>query len=226
MAKALAGAAELDREALIKYQAESGLVVDGVRGPMTRASLIADALIAHMSDLIGYRGSFGLLIRCEGFRGRLYWPGGQSGVTLDFGWDLGHGAESVEDFYGLYGHLWPRADFDELCGALDLQGKAARDWLKARDPKRWPITREQAARILPRAAGPYWGAALKACPALREAPPRVQTALLSVTYSAWIGPALMCRTASSYREWAQIVRGAKGHKPRHEIEAQLIESCA
>lgn len=208
------------------YQADAGLVVDGVLGPMTRASLVADSLIPHMTDLMAFRGSLGLIIRCEGFKGRPYVPpGAAAGVTLDYGFDLGQ--QRGRDLERLYGELWSKAELYRLETAIGNRGAAARAWLKVHAATSWPITRDQAAKILPRAAGPYWGAAVTACPALRTAPPRVQTALLSVTYSAWTGVVRNARECIERGLWlcvADFVRGAPGSMPRREIEARLIES--
>lgn len=217
-----------DTERIRIYQADAGLVVDGVLGPMTRSALIADELASHITEFVGFAGSFGLLIRCEGFKGRPYWPGGQSGVTLDYGWDLGQQSES--DLRRLYGSVWHPQRIDALSEALGRRGKDAERWIALRSPvsrEWWPITREQAAQILPRAAAPYWLAAVRACPALAKAPARVQTAMLSVTYSAWIGPALSAKPYVEDRDWAglaAVVLRSKGAKGRRELEAQLIES--
>lgn len=209
-----------------RYQADAGLVVDGIAGPMTRAAELADETASHVSELQTFRGSFGLLIRCEGYRGQPYVPpkSATSGVTLDYGWDLGR--QGAEDLGRLYGHLWPDLDLAALSTACGRRGAAARDWLRQQAPGRWPITRKQAARILPRAAAPYWIAACAACPALRTAPHRVQTALMSAVYSAWLAPLLRAREAIVAADWpaaAQAIRTSKGHRPRRELEAQLIE---
>lgn len=221
----MAAAAELSGEALRAYQADAGLVADGILGPITRSALLADSLIPHMTDLMSFRGSLGLLIQLEGFRGHPYWPGGQSGVTLDFGFDMGQ--QTADHFRALYGRLWEPAAVDELAAAAGLRGAAIRAWMRQLTTHEWPITRSEAARILPRAAGPYWHAAVRACPALRTAPPRVQTALLSVTYSAWVGIVQSARTQLERGNWgmvALIVRRSKGAKKRREVEAKLIES--
>lgn len=211
------------------YQADAGLVVDGKPGPMTRSALIADELASHITEFVGFTGSFGLLIRCEGFKGRPYVPpGANAGVTLDFGFDLGQ--QRGEELGRLYGHLWPDRELERLSGCIGYRGDTARDWLRGNEGDRkqhWPITREQAAQILPRAAAPYWLAAVRACPALAKAPGRVQTAMLSVTYSAWITPALQARQVIEAGDWeglAAMVRVAKGAKGRRELEAKLIES--
>lgn len=217
-----------DHERIRIYQADAGLVPDGVFGPMTRSALIADELASHITEFVGFTGSFGLLIRCEGFKGRPYVPpGANAGVTLDYGFDLGHHTEAELD--ELYGHLWrPGA----LRGAIGLRGKNAQLWVKLEKgqlAERWPITREQAAQILPRSAAPYWLAAVRACPALAKAPARVQTAMLSVTYSAWTDPIRDVRWQLEQGRWdavAGVVRRAKGSKGRRELEAKLIESVS
>lgn len=213
-------------EELRAYQADAGLVVDGVLGPMTRSALIADELAGHITEFVGFTGSFGLLIRCEWRdKGFPYVPPGEAaGVTIDFGYDLGRHTEA--EVRRLYGHLWGALLLDELCGAVGLRGKAARAWLKARDRTRWLIPLPEAARILPRSAAPYWLAAVRACPALAKAPARVQTAMLSVTYSAWTDPIRDVRWQLEQGRWdavAGVVRRAKGSKPRRELEASLIE---
>lgn len=213
---------------LREYQAQAGLVADGLRGPMTMASQVADERAKHIAELSSYRGSFGLLVRCEGHRGVPYVPesSATSGVTLGFGWDLAH--QSAADLWRIWNGLWhPVSRFEELEGCLGLKGEKARRWLQSHGAGRWWFTQHDAAERLPHQAAPYWLAALREWPALADAPALAQTVLMSVVYSSWTAPvryvALAFGPAVDWQEAADRL-AQTGDTPRRKLEADLLRT--
>jgi len=220
------------RDPVRAYQADAGLVVDGVCGPQTRCSLLADRGAREHPELRDFRGSLGLLVRLEGHRGCPYWPGGRSGVTLDPGWDLENGREDAT--IELYGPIFGSASMEALRTAFGLTGGAAREWVELWRPSlgRWSITREQAAGILPHCAASYWRATVRREEIIgtQNTPARVQTALLSFVYNLWVDDLTpdMSR-AIALLDWgalADMVAEVPKEERRRGIEAELIRSCA
>lgn len=214
------------------YQRDAGLVVDGVVGPQTRCSIIADLGARQADGLEDFDGSLGLLVRLEGHRGVPYVPQDSpgSGVTLDPGFDLGQD-HPHELLHALYDPIWGVSAVDELQSARGRRGRAARQWIDEWEPSlgRWSITRDQAAGILPSCAAPYWRELVR-----RESthvmPPRVQTALLSFVYQLWVDDITpdMSR-AIAMVDWASLadlVQDVPKDPRRRAIEAELIRRAA
>lgn len=134
--------------------------------------------------LKGFDGDLEWIHEKEGHRGKPYWPGGISGVTLDPGVDLGHAtAELVEQ---LYGSLLNKRELKALSAAFGLKGQHARDALNALPAiQAIRISREQSSEVLPFAARPYWNQIVSRFRALtrKDTPGSVQTALLSLSYN-------------------------------------------
>lgn len=129
-----------------------------------------------------FHGDLNWLHERESHAGRPYWPGGFSGVTLDPGLDLGHASVNLIErlVYPLLSEEQRKAVFS----VLGLKGQRARQALKSSQAlQSIRTTREDAAALLPAVALPYWLAILRRFPALRTAPPAVQTALLSLAYN-------------------------------------------
>ena len=213
------------------YQRDAGLSSDGILGPQTRSALIADRAARAEPQLRDFRGSLGPLVRFEGHRGRPYYPGGASGVTLDPGWDLANGRDALA--FELYGPIFGAVAMDALRPAFGLRGEDAAEWVEEwwSSLGRWSIERETAARILPACAGPYWSELCRATDGLiREAPGSVQSALLSVTYNAWSGW-VRGVVLDSLRMglWAaladQVAAIPGGHAGRRQLEAGMIRSA-
>ncbi len=139
-------------------------------------------------QLNGFLGDLDWVHRKEGHRGRPYWPGGESGVTLDPGVDLGHAAADLIE--RLYGPLCTSAQMTALRQVFGLQGEAANDTLKASAVLAGiRLTNAQAAELMPFAAHNYWRDISKRFKALqrKSTPASVQTALLSLAYNRGAG---------------------------------------
>jgi hypothetical protein len=213
-------------ELVRRYQRSSGLDVDGVVGDETSGALVADSEL--WPGPIPFKGSHGLLCAWEGLEAGPYVPFGSdtSGVTVGFGYDMRH--QSAADLRRIFAGTWADALLDELCGAVGLKGPAARAWLAAHPPTRWPLTAEQAGRVLPLCAARYWAAAVAECPELPEMPPAVHTVLLSATYSLWVAPVRSMRAALRRGDWAAAARSlaAQGGDPeRRAAEAALLRAA-
>lgn len=137
-----------------------------------------------MSDKIdeSFRGDLTWIRLFEGHVGRPYWPGGRSGVTLDPGVDLGY-VDRVS-FIAAYDDILTPEDFKMLDCFLELRGAdARRAYEKHKNTlSTIRVSKEQADRVFPVVAAPYWTAVTKRFPALRgpTTPASVQTALLSL----------------------------------------------
>lgn len=181
-----------------------------------------------------FRGDLAWLHARESHAGRPYWPGGASGVTLDPGLDLGHASVNLVErlIYPLLSVEQRRA----VWGVLGLKGQRARQALKSSPILQGIRTsREQAAALLPAVALPYWLAILRRFPSLREAPPPVQTALLSLAYNRGPGNEglAVLREPLEAGDWLRVASaiGAmqQDHpqgaiRERRKLEAQLIRS--
>ena len=99
------------------------------------------------------------------------------------------------------------------------------------------ISAEQANRLMPHAARPYWGAVSQRLPALRipAAPPSVQTALLSLAYNRGAGNEALGVLAGplargDWKEAAGLIghmqqdHEAAGVRERRRWEADLIRA--
>ena len=118
----------------------------------------------------------------EGHAGKPYWPGGQSGVTLDPGVDLGYIDESV--FYEMYEDMMNEKQIADVEKILGVKGDQANRMLPGlRSLMKFRISRFQAKHIFPYVADDYWVGALSRWPGLLIAPPCVHTVILSLVYN-------------------------------------------
>lgn len=212
--------------ALRVYQSESGLGVDGKAGNESQAALVADT--QERGGASSFLGSYGLLIGCEGYEAFPYKPAGEgAGVTCGFGWDLRW--QTADAVRRIFSGFWTPALLGELCGAVGLAGEDARRWLLAHPPKRWPISAVAAGRVLPACAAPYWAKAVAECPELVAMPPRVQTVVMSATYSMWTAPIRAMRDALRQSDWlaaAAALERQGGSPERRAREAALLRTLA
>ena len=129
-----------------------------------------------------FRGDLHWIHAREGHAGKPYWPGGQSGVTLDPGVDLGYIDQSI--FEELYSELMDANQLADAKRVSGYHGDDARNALsRTRHLKKFRISREDAEDIFPFVADDYWKATLDRWPTLTTAPPCVHTAMLSLTYN-------------------------------------------
>jgi len=141
---------------------------------------------------LGFRGDAGWVHALEGHCGRPYWPGGQSGITLDPGVDLGYADESL--VATAYDALLRPKEMQACLRARRAVGPKARPRL---EESKWlqniRISRREAERVFPNVARPYWTAAKHRWPELvtGKSPGAVHTVVLSLCYNRGPGnPAL------------------------------------
>ena len=226
-----------DTEAGVRiFQKDNHLDVDGLVGPKTWGKLEKTAHPSR-SQLEYFHGDLNWIHTQEGHTGKVYWPGGHSGITLDPGIDLGH--VDVSLFETVYKPLLSREAINLCRRVLGLRGKAAKTALHELTAAfaSIRILQSEAAVIFPHVAAPYWRRVSKRYPPLteRQCPGAVQTALLSIAYNRGLptlGLSVMDNAIAS-KNWillADVISNMqqdhklKGIRLRRQREAQLIRT--
>ena len=176
------------------------------------------ARVAQILDQ--FQGDLDWVHAKEGHRGRPYWPGGASGVTLDPGVDLGHASASLIE--QLYGPLVDDAQMEALRGVFGIQREPARAALEASPVIQGiRISSEQALEVMPNAAKTYWEAIRDRFGALvrKDTPPSVQTVLLSLAYNRGArNPGLdVLRQPLEAKQWSEVARAIGAMQQDHEL---------
>ena len=132
--------------------------------------------------LQNFKGDLHWIHSREGHAGKPYWPRGASGVTLDPGIDLGY--TDAMTLRGQYSDLMTADQLAEAHQVLGVKGAMAERLLEGtKFLKHFRINRADAKGIFPLVARTYWEQTLVRWPELVDAPPCVQTAMLSLTYN-------------------------------------------
>ena len=146
-----------------------------------------------MQELTDFRGSAAWVHAREGsgleaYGRSAYWPGGQSGITLDPGFDLGYQTE--ERLRSHYDHVLTEQELAACESVIGLRGDDAREALHGDTDEgetlrgiEIPMDEQQA--LFTVAVGWYWEEICDRFPVLRYSctPGPVQTALLSLSYN-------------------------------------------
>lgn len=182
-----------------------------------------------------FRGDVAWVHAREGHCGKAYWPGGQSGITLDPGADLGHISRSL--FEEHYGPLLTPPQLQACREAYGLRGTRADARLEA-DARLHAIriSRSQAARLFPLVADPYWRGITNRFPALLHSrvPGVVHTVLLSLAYNRGVhNPGLeTLEDPIRQRDWEALAEEIdamqndhvlEGITRRRDLEAAVVE---
>jgi hypothetical protein len=185
---------------------------------------------------LNFQGDAAWVHQLEGHAGRPYWPGGQSGVTLDPGVDLGYTDETL--LVSCYDDLLSEREMQACLRARGIRGAKARRRIDRNERLRAiRITEDQATAIFEQVAVPYWRAARRRWPEVEEAPPAVQTVVLSLCYNrgpsngrlAVIGEPLR---AGDYEALADVVGEMQddhelvGIQQRRDTEAEHVRRGA
>ncbi|WP_035477419.1 glycoside hydrolase family protein [Aliagarivorans taiwanensis] len=245
-------------ERLKRIQDQLGVEADGQLGPQT-LSAIEKAVFGkegHGSPVQAGPAQLGLRLSKSGIEQIVAyeigspayydkqlqspcWPGGQSGVTIGIGYDLGYASRSqfAEDWQPL-----PDAVKHTLIKVLGLKGhKAKRQIASLRNIK---IPYAVALDVFTRSSLPsYASKTLKAYPGLDQLHPDAQVALISLVYNRGTSTKGATRTEmlnlrrcvaeSDYSAMAKNIRSMKrlwvgkgldGLLKRREHEAHLIET--
>ena len=140
--------------------------------------------------MLYFSGDLKFIHKFESHVGKPYFPGGNSGVTLDPGLDLGQVAfSSVEEYYA---DILSPEQIEDLKRLRMKRGEEAKNLLKQALLDKTPastieISRDQAVQILPVIAESYWKRLCRRFPRLESAPAPVQTAMLSLGYNRGTG---------------------------------------
>lgn len=133
---------------------------------------------------LGFRGDAAWVHELEGHAGHPYWPGGQSGVTLDPGVDLGYAGETL--VVACYDDLFPPEGMSALMGCLAITGPKARQRVEESTRlQQLLLSPSQAESVFPKVARPYWVAAKRRWPEIMKSfvPGAVHTVVLSLCYN-------------------------------------------
>jgi len=226
------------------FQRDRDMAIDGVASAPVWAALephlkkaLGDRLAMIAQILNGFHGDLDWLHLLEGHRGRPYWPGGESGITLDPGVDLGYADPSlIENLFK--DRVLSGKQMKAVKGVQGIRGEKAKRAL-AEDPvlQGIRISRKQANEIMPFAAKPYWRDIVARFPNLssEKALPAAQTVLLSLAYNRGPdNPELeVLEEPIQQKDWAKLAGAVGGMQQDHPSEgvrkrrlweAQLIKS--
>lgn len=211
-----------------RFQTASGVKATGVfdRATWTAISGHLPKPPPEVGELLkSFEGSLDWVHEQEGHLGKAYWPGGNSGVTLDPGVDLGHAPwDFVER---LYAPFLTKTQLEALRKVSGFKAEDGREAIKQSTVIRGiRISQEQALAIMPHSARPYWEGIARRFKALsrKDTPPSVQTVLLSLAYNRGI----LNRHLESLgapvqdRKWAEVARLVGSMQQRHKLKGIRI----
>jgi hypothetical protein len=212
---------------LRRIQSTLGVDADGLLGPETLTALerkLGIDVPARTVSLECSKSGVDLLVAFEIGSRRLYekkyqrpiWPGGQSGVTVGVGYDLGmtSKAEIRADWEPLLGE----ADLVALLAVQGVTGPAAKRLAQGISQVVIPL--ELAERVFYTRTAPLYAARTRAAfPGVQKLPPDAQAMMLSLVYNrgaSVLGP--------KRREMANLQTLLRGAKPVLEHIAREFES--
>jgi GH24 family phage-related lysozyme (muramidase) len=182
-----------------------------------------------------------LLLHHEGFSQPSEWPGGQSGVTIGIGYDLGQC--SIEEFKQEWGDVLDAATIERLCPTVGLAGDKARAAAKTLTDVKIPIAAGEKV-FFERSMPKYQQRTANAFPGVEKLPADAQGALVSLVYNRGtsfkgdsrremraIRDLVPQRDLKSIAEQIRAMKrlwegkGLAGLIRRREDEAALIEQC-
>lgn len=167
------------------------------------------------------------------------WPGGESGVTIGIGYDLGY--NTLSDFKNTWGNYISAADITLLSKVIGLKGYAAKN--KLATVKQVDIPFETAKSIFYLyTLGRYAKYVRTIYPKAHLLPPDAQGALLSLVFNRgyslngnsrsemkniqnYIEPQNLTKIASEIRSMKRLWPTVKGLLARRETEAVMIENA-
>ena len=210
------------------FQAASGFEETGVVEKNTWKALaphlevsVGDNQRAVAEHLNRFKGDLDWVHEREGHRGKPYWPGGASGVTLDPGVDLGHvPSERIES---LYATILKVREIRILEKVFGIKGEDARTALntvpRIKDIR---VSRDQAYQVMPHAAKSYWDGIVRRfkATARRDTPPSVQTVMLSLAYNRGVFNRCLESLGEllQARDWHSVADAVGAMQQKHKLK--------
>jgi GH24 family phage-related lysozyme (muramidase) len=185
--------------------------------------------------------AFDLIVNFEGMGQPRQWPGGQSGVTIGYGYDLGY--VTAAQFQSDWGDHLSTDVTDKLKTAIGLKGIPAKN--KAAQLTSVVINRDDALAVFRDKTIPsYQAQTAKAFPGLESLPLDAQGALVSLVYNRGasmdgdrrremrairdaVAQGNLQEIANQLRAMKRLWQGQgmSGLLKRRDAEAALVESC-
>ena len=157
-----------------------------------------------------------LILEMEGFSAKPDWPGGQSGVTIGFGYDLGY--VTVDQFESDWGELVRPDVSQRLKVVIGLRALRARN--RIGDFSDIRISRKAAEQVFDTRALPlYELRASQAFPGVEALPEDARGALVSLVYNR--GTSMLDNSPEDRRREMRAIREAVAKGDLSEIAAQL-----
>jgi len=157
-----------------------------------------------------------LILEMEGFSSKPHWPGGQSGVTIGFGYDLGY--VTVDQFESDWGGLVKAVTLRRLKMAVALRALRARNRIGALSDIR--ITRKAAEQVFGERTLPlYELRTAQAFPGIEALPEDARGALVSLVYNR--GTSMVDSSPEDRRREMRAIRAAVAEGDLAGIAAQL-----
>lgn len=172
------------------------------------------------SGFADFKGRLEWVHTQEGHRGKPYWPGGRSGVTLDPGFDLGYQDIDITNEY--YKDILTKEQLKAIGPIIGLTGSEAKNILTQSETLlSIRISKSQASKVFPLIALPYWKAICKRMTGLNdsETPGSVQTALLSLAFNRGYRNADLevLKSPIEQGNWAQCASLISGMQQDHRL---------
>jgi len=144
-----------------------------------------------------------LIITHEGFKPNPYWPGGQSGITIGIGYDLGYC--TIDQFESDWGEYLTHININKLKKLIGLVGIKAQNKLKS--VKSIMIDRDDAHKIFINKTLPlYELLTYRAFPQLDRLPEDAKGALVSLVYNR--GASMIDKPNEDRRREMRAIRDA------------------
>lgn len=157
-----------------------------------------------------------LILGMEGFSAKPQWPGGQSGVTIGFGYDLGY--VTVDQFESDWGELVRPQVSQRLKAVIGLRAQRARN--RIGDLSDIRISRRAAEQVFATRTLPlYELRTAQAFPGVEALPEDARGALVSLVYNR--GASMVDHSPEDRRREMRAIREAVARGDLAEIAAQL-----